>query len=102
VEETNVPDGNMLIEEVGIDLNMLGALVVDRVVGEVDSADVVTVDHGGLQQGPVQLHEQLTKLARLCYTIGHDTVLHLSAQMGDNVLALRGPGDEVVTQEQRA
>jgi hypothetical protein len=53
VEETNVPNGNMLIEEVGIDLNMLGVLVVDRVVGEVDSADVVTVDHGGLRQGPV-------------------------------------------------
>jgi hypothetical protein len=45
----------------------------------------------------VQLLEQLTEPARLCHTIGHNTILRLSTETGDDVLALRGPGDEVVT-----
>jgi hypothetical protein len=49
----------------------------------------------------VQLHKQLSKPTHLCHTVGHGAVLHLSAQMGDDILTLRGPGDEVVAQEHR-
>jgi hypothetical protein len=49
----------------------------------------------------VQLHKQLTKLARLCHAVGHDVVLRLSARTGDDVLTLGGAGDEVVAQEHR-
>jgi hypothetical protein len=48
VEDMNVPDGNMLIN-----LDMLGALVLDRVDGEVDGAKVVAVDQSGPQEGTV-------------------------------------------------
>jgi hypothetical protein len=44
VEDTNVPDGNVLADKVEINLNMLGALVLNEVGGEVDSVDVITVD----------------------------------------------------------
>jgi hypothetical protein len=44
MEDTNVPDGNTLADKVKINLNMLGALVLNRVGGEVDDADVVTID----------------------------------------------------------
>jgi hypothetical protein len=44
VEVTSVPDGNALVDKVKINLNMLGALVLNEVGGEVDDADVVTVD----------------------------------------------------------
>jgi hypothetical protein len=44
VENTNVPDCNALADKVKINLNMLGALVLNGVGGEVDSADVVAVD----------------------------------------------------------
>jgi hypothetical protein len=44
VEDTNVPDGNALTDKVNSNLNMLGALVLNGVGGEVDSADVVAVD----------------------------------------------------------
>jgi hypothetical protein len=47
--DTNVPVGNMLVNKVKINLNMLGALVLNRVGGEVDGADVVAVDQNGLQ-----------------------------------------------------
>jgi hypothetical protein len=39
--------------------------------------------------------------ARLYHIVSHDAVLRLSAQTGDDVLTLREPGDEVVTQEHR-
>jgi hypothetical protein len=44
VEDTNIPDGNALTDKVEVNLNMLGVLVLDRVGGEVDGVDVVTVD----------------------------------------------------------
>jgi hypothetical protein len=42
--DTNVPDDNTLTDKVEINLNMLGALVLNGVGGEVDGADVVAVD----------------------------------------------------------
>jgi hypothetical protein len=47
----------------------------------------------------VQFHK--LSPARLCHTVGHGAVLCLSARTGDDVLTLRGPGDEVVAQEHR-
>jgi hypothetical protein len=44
MEDTNVPDGNTLVDKVKINLNMLGALVLNGVGGEVDDSDVVTID----------------------------------------------------------
>jgi hypothetical protein len=44
VEDMNVLDNNTLAEKVKINLNMLGALVLNGVGGEVDGTDVVTVD----------------------------------------------------------
>jgi hypothetical protein len=49
----------------------------------------------------VQLHKQLTKPVRLCHAVDHSALLHLSARTRDDILTLRGPEDEVVTQEHR-
>jgi hypothetical protein len=40
-------DGNVLTDKVKINLNMLGALVLNGVGGEVDGANVVVVDQSG-------------------------------------------------------
>jgi hypothetical protein len=45
---TNVADSHTLTDEVEIDLNMLRALVLDGVDGEVYNADVVTLYKGRL------------------------------------------------------
>jgi hypothetical protein len=44
VKDMNVPDGNTLMAKVEINLNMLDALELDGVGGEVDCVDVVAVD----------------------------------------------------------
>jgi hypothetical protein len=71
MEDTNVSDGNALMDEVKINLNMLCALVLDEFGGEVDGADVVTIDQSGLRQGAMQLHKQLTKPT--CHWPRHST-----------------------------
>jgi hypothetical protein len=43
----------VLVDEVEINLDMLGALVLNEVGGEVDGADIVTVDQSGPRQGTV-------------------------------------------------
>jgi hypothetical protein len=47
VEDTNVSNSNTLADKVKINLNMLGALVLNGVGGEVDGTDVVAVDQSG-------------------------------------------------------
>jgi hypothetical protein len=47
MEDTNIPDGNALADKVKINLNMLGALVLNEIGEELDGADVVIVDQSG-------------------------------------------------------
>jgi hypothetical protein len=89
----------MLTNKVKINLNMPGALVLNGFGGEIDGAHIVAVDQSDPRQGAVQLHKQLTKPTRLRYAVGHGVVLCLSARTRDDVLTLRGLGDEAVTQE---
>jgi hypothetical protein len=79
MEGTNVPDGNALTDKVKINRNMLGVLVLNRIGGEVDGANTVTVDQSGPRQGTVRLHKQLSKPTCLCHVVSHSAVLHLSA-----------------------
>jgi hypothetical protein len=44
VEDANISDDDELANEVKINLNMFGALMLDGVGGEVDRANVVIVD----------------------------------------------------------
>jgi hypothetical protein len=71
VKDKNISTGNMLTNKVKINLNMLGTLMLDKVGGEVDHAEVVAVDQGGPRQGVVQLQKQLTESARLHHTVCH-------------------------------
>jgi hypothetical protein len=51
VNDANISIGNTLTDEVEINLNMLGALMLDKVGVEVDRVDVVAVDQGASRQG---------------------------------------------------
>jgi hypothetical protein len=48
VQDAYITDANTFPDEVDVDLDMLGALILNRVGGEVDDADVVTVDESAL------------------------------------------------------
>jgi hypothetical protein len=48
-------DGHTFLHEVQDDLDMLCALVLNGVGGELDSADIVAVDEGALDQWSMEL-----------------------------------------------
>jgi hypothetical protein len=50
VQDTHITDGYAFSHEVEINLDMLGALVLNGVGGEVDNIDVVAVDECALCQ----------------------------------------------------
>jgi hypothetical protein len=57
MKDTNITNSNTLLNKVKINLNVLGALMLNGVGGHVDGADVVTIDQGGSSQGRVELKE---------------------------------------------
>jgi hypothetical protein len=60
VHDADITDGNALSDKVDIDIDMFGALMLNRVGREVDDADVVTVDKSGLRQQGIELLEELS------------------------------------------
>jgi hypothetical protein len=55
MQDTDITDGHAFPHKVEVDLDMLCALVLNRVDAEVDGADVVAVDEGALCQRSVEL-----------------------------------------------
>jgi hypothetical protein len=99
VQDADITDGNTFPDEVVVDLDMLCTLVLNGVGGEVDSADVVTVDEIALWQWSMELLEELLKPTSFNHAVGHSKILNLSARQGDDVLVLGGPGDEIIAKE---
>jgi hypothetical protein len=59
--DVGIADGNKFLDEVEVDLNMLGALILNGVSGEVDGAAVVAVDESALRQQGMELLEALNE-----------------------------------------
>jgi hypothetical protein len=55
VQDADITDDHAFPHKVEVDFDMLHALVLNRVGGEVDNVDVVTVDEGALHQHSVEL-----------------------------------------------
>jgi hypothetical protein len=48
VQDVDITNGNAFPDELEVDLDMLCTLVLNRVGGEVDDADVIAVDESAL------------------------------------------------------
>jgi hypothetical protein len=57
MEYRNNTDGDLVSDKVQIDLNMLGALMLNRIGREIDNTYVVAVDERDLLNGLVKLLE---------------------------------------------
>jgi hypothetical protein len=55
VQDANITNGHTFSHKVEVDLDMLRVLVLNRVGGEVDDANIVTVDESALRQRSVEL-----------------------------------------------
>jgi hypothetical protein len=57
VQNTNFPNGDLVKDEVEINLDMLRALMLNWVRCQVDITDIVAIDKSVVDQRGVQLHE---------------------------------------------
>jgi hypothetical protein len=81
MEHTHSTNGDAFSNEVKVGLHMLGALVLYRVGGEVNGADVVVVDEAGGVEGVVQFLEKLLQPGNFSNTVGDSTVFSLGARL---------------------
>ena len=77
MEDSDVADGHMVADEVQVDLHMLGPLVLHRVGGEIDDADVVAVDKRAPGEGAVKHSQELEEPSGLGHAVGNGAVLCL-------------------------
>jgi hypothetical protein len=60
VQDMDITDGNTFSDEVKVDLDMLSALMLNGVGGEVDNVDAIMVDVSTLRQRGKELLEELS------------------------------------------
>ena len=101
MHDADITNSNTLPHEVKIDLNVLGALMLNRVGGHVDGTDVVAVDQRSVPRRCMKLNEKLTQPSGFCNTISHCAILSFSTGPGDCILPLRRPGNQVVPEKNR-
>ena len=89
MKNTDSTKSDTLTDEVEVDFHVLGALVLNWVGGEVDGADIVTVDEGGRLQRVMQLLEKLLQPGSFSNAISNSAILGFSAGPGDGRLPLR-------------
>ena len=99
MQDMNMTSGNLLPNEMEVNLDVLGALMLNRVGRHVDSANVVTIDQSSSPKGGMELEQELTQPRGLSNTVGHRAVLSFNTGSGDCILTLGGPGDEIITEE---
>jgi len=78
MHDADITNSNTLPHEVKIDLNVLGALMLNRVGGHVDGADVVAVDQQSASRRCMKLNEKLAQPSGFCNTISHCAILSFS------------------------
>jgi len=99
MQNLQIADGYLFANEVMINLDMLGTLMLDWVGGHVDSTDIITIYQCSATERGMKLLKKLAQPRCLCNTISNCTVLCFGTGSGHGVLTLRGPGDEIVTKE---
>jgi hypothetical protein len=94
MEDADLTDGNLLSDEMKINLHMLNG-----VDGEVHSADVVAVDESAARWRSLKLMQELAQPGGLSHTISDGMALGFNAGAGDNSPPLGRPRDQVVLEE---
>ena len=79
MQDTDIANGNALLDEVKIDLNVLSSLMLNRVGSQVDCTDVVAVHQCGAPEGSIELQKKPAEPGGLSNPIGHRAILGFSA-----------------------
>jgi hypothetical protein len=101
MQDTDFTKGDSLSDEVQVDLNMLGSLMLNRVSGEINGADIITVDHCSTTERTVKLCQELAQPASFRDSIHDSSIFCLCTGLGHCRLRLGRPRDEIVPEKHR-
>jgi hypothetical protein len=88
MQHANLAHGNTIGNELKVDLDVFGALMLDGVYGHVDGANIVAEHNRSRRRSSMKLVEELSNPTSLDNGVSHITILSLSAGMRDCVLPL--------------
>ena len=94
-------EGDSFSDEVQVDLDMLSSLMLNRVGGEVDSTDIITIDQCCSTKRTAKLLQKLAQPAGFSYSISDGPIFGLCAGPRHCRLTLERPGDEIVPEKHR-
>jgi hypothetical protein len=79
MEHPNLSQGNLVMDEVNVNLYVLRAMTVDRISSHIDSANIIVVHDSRRSNRCVELLKKLTKPTTLGDSMRNRAVLSLSA-----------------------
>jgi len=91
MKNANITCCHTISNEVKINLDVLGVLMLDGVGSHVHRADVVTIYQNCTTKGSVELMKELSQPGRLGDCIGNAAILGFGARSRDCILLLGGP-----------
>jgi hypothetical protein len=101
MEDADLTEGNLLSDEMKINLHMLRKLMLNEVGEEVHDANVIIVDESAVRWQSLELMQELAQPGGFSHTIGDGMVLDFGVGAGDDSLPLGRLGDQVVPEEHR-
>ena len=79
MHDAELADGNLFLDEVDVELDVLGVLVMYGVAGHAHRRDAVAVCHRSLRDGAMELAEQMPEPDALSCRVLHRLVFSISA-----------------------
>jgi hypothetical protein len=99
VKNAELSHCNLFSNEVDVELNVLGSMMMHGVLRHVDGRHIVAVRNGGFGNVDTELAEEMPDPGSLGDDVRDSTILGLGAGAGHRQLALGRPRHERITDE---
>ena len=90
-EQLEIAFLEMLVSDVAVDLNVLGAFMKDIIMNNVDSTTIVTIKRSGNGLWSIHVNQELTKPNKLVGGVGKSIILSLNTRTENHILLLTTP-----------
>ena len=90
-EQLEITFLEMLVSDVVVDLNVLGAFMEGIVMSNVDSTMIITIKRIGSRLWSIHISQKPLNLGKLASGVGKGTILSLGIATGNHILLLSTP-----------